>query len=121
MVQPCEHFTSSAKISNCGFVYTVDLSPISILLFCGKAFVFWASSRTKILPLNTAGDSSCGIFLYHSYDSQCGFIWSTMVWLSTDCLSAVRLIPYRCDSPCSASKRTLMLCRTKDAPGKLQL
>ena len=53
-VAPWVHFTSSAKISSCGLVFTCASSERSSALFDCFASVFWASRRTMIFPLKTA-------------------------------------------------------------------
>ena len=52
-VAPCVHFTSSAKISSCGFVLICASSESSSVLFVCFASVFCASGRTRMRPLKT--------------------------------------------------------------------
>src|SRR3712207_8184287 len=50
---PCVHFTSSAKISSCGFVSICARSLSSSVLFVCLPSVRCASGWTYTLPLNT--------------------------------------------------------------------
>ena len=87
-VAPCVHFTSSAKISSCGLVLMVASSESSRVLLVCLASVFWASWRTKILPLKTPCALPSRMPLYSSWLAQCGLAWS-MTRVVVDQLLAV--------------------------------
>ena len=85
----------------------------SVLLVC-LASVFWASWRTKILPLKTPRALPSRMPLYSSWLAQCGLAWSMTVWLSM-LLAGGQVQAVDGASPPSPSKRTLTSLRDEPA------